>query len=199
MRFGLFSFLACTFVLSLGNIFTTSGQSRTPTTSSGVKIGEKFYEMRDRANELTQMREELSKPEEKKPEASFPKIKKDFEKLQIINTEKLQKNSIGNKLNYKLIAEAAEEINDRAFKLKTALFPEENSDKSSVIMPENLTAGDFQKIIIALDNSIYRFVSSPIFQNTKLVKPEDSQAAQKELEKIILLSRVLESNAKKVK
>ena len=53
------------------------------------------------------IKQELSKPEKKTPEAAFPQIKKDFEKLQIVNTEKLQKNSIGNNLNYKLIADAA--------------------------------------------------------------------------------------------
>lgn len=199
MRSSLFSLLAFTFVLALGNMFPASGQTRTPTTSSGVKIGEKFYEMRDRANELTRIKEELSKPEARSPEASFPKIKKDFEKLQIVNTEKLQKNSIGSNLNYKLIADAAQEINNRAVKLKSGLFPEEKPEKPIVKIPETLTAEDFQKLIIALDNAVYRFVSNPMFQNTKLVAPLDSQAAQKELNKIIILSDILETNAEKMK
>lgn len=198
MKIGLF-FLGCAALLCIGNISDVKCQTPAPVTGSGSKVGEKFFEMRERANELSRVRDELNKPEKRKPESSFPKIKKDFEKLQIVNTEKLQKNSVGNNLNYKLIADAAEEINNRALKLKAVLFPEDKTEKAAIKLPESLTAKDFQKIIIALDNAVYHFVSSPIFQNTKLVKPEDSQTAQKELEKIILLSSILESNAGKLK
>ena len=192
-------FFAVAFFLLTGSSFIVNAQDPLPATNNGSSLGDKFYEMRNRASELSRIKRELSKPEDKAPEASFPQIKKDFEKLQIVNTEKLQKNSIGNNLNYKLIADAAEEINNRAKKLKTVLFPEAKSEKTAVKLPENLTREDFQKIIIALDNAVYHFVSSPIFQNTKLVKPEDSQTAQKDLEKIILLSGILESNAGKLK
>jgi hypothetical protein len=199
MKNCLFSFFACAFVLLFANNFSVNGQDPLPATPDGSSLGGKFYEMRNRASELARIKKELSKPEEKKEEASFPKIKKDFEKLQIINTERLQKNSVGNNLNYKIIADAAEEINKRAAKLKAALFPSGETEKKAAVSPKNLSAGDFQKIIIALDNAIYHFVSSPIFQNTKLVKPEDSQYAQKELNKIILLSGILESSAEKMK
>lgn len=199
MKYYLFSFFICAFVLLFGSIFIVKGQTTLPSTPSGGKVGEKFFEMRERANELSRVREELNKPEEREPEATFPLIRKDFEQLQIINTEKLQKNSIGKSLNYKLIAKASKKINHRAQKLKSSLFPSDNSEKQSIKSSENLTSEHFSNIIIAIDNSIYRFVSNPMFQNTKLVAPKDSLEAQKELNKIILLSDLLESNAKTMK
>lgn len=198
MKFGSYSFLTCIVLFTFGNIINVSGQNSAPVVK-GVKIGEKFYEMRERASELARIREELNKPEERKAEPSFPQIKKDFEKLQIVNTEKLQAKSSVNSLNYKLINNASQEIKSRAYKIRTNLFPTDKSDIKNVKIPENLSAEDFMKIIIALDNTIYHFVSSPIFQNTKLVKPEDSEYAQKELNRIILLSHILEMSAEKLK
>lgn len=198
MKFGLFSFLICVSVLICGSFVRISGQNSAPIVK-GVKMGEKFYEMRERASELARIRDELNKPEERNPEPSFPQIKKDFEKLQIVNAEKLQSKSNVNSLNYKLIADASNEINNRAIKLKNNLFPAAKDEKKVISISEKLTGKDFQNMIIAIDNAVYHFVSNPMFQNTKLVKPEDSQSARNELEKIILLSGILKSNAENMK
>ncbi len=197
MKYYLFIFFV--FVFFSGNSLVVKSQTSVPSPASSGKVGEKFFEMRERANELTRVRQELNKPEERKPEETFPLIKKDFEQLQIINTEKLQKSSIGNSLNYKLVAKSSKEINNRAQTLKSTLFPAVASKKQTVEFPENLTPKDFMNIIIAIDNSVYHFVSNPIFQNTKVVIPEDSQNAEQELNKIIILSEILESNARKMK
>jgi hypothetical protein len=58
---------------------------------------------------------------------------------------------------------------------------------------------DLKSLLSALDESIARFVNSPIFQNTKVVNPEESAKARKELEEIIKLSTRVEEEAARMK
>jgi hypothetical protein len=47
---------------------------------------------------------------------------------------------------------------------------------------------DLKSLVKALDQSITRFVHNPIFENIRVVNPQDSTRAERELGRIIKLS-----------
>jgi len=50
-----------------------------------------------------------------------------------------------------------------------------------------------------LDNSLTSFTNSPIFQNTRVVTPDESSAAQKELDTVIKISTRIKNEADRLK
>ena len=54
-------------------------------------------------------------------------------------------------------------------------------------------------LIIELDNALGIFITSPIFQNTKIVEPSISEKSRLELRKIFYLSDELSWEAAKIK
>ena len=100
--------------------------------------------------------------------------------------------------DYQVISESAAEIKKRAIRLKSNLFPPESGKKSKEAKsaPEDQ---ELKSLLTLLDNSIASFTHSPIFQNAKVVNPEDSTNAQKELENIIKLSTRIVLEADRIK
>jgi hypothetical protein len=152
--------------------------------------------VKGRSNEIERVKRDAEKPE-KKPEETFPQIKEDFERIQLVNSNVLQAPAPGSAPDYGRMAEAAAEIKQRAARLKTHLFgaepgkqPKEKEDKSQ---PE------LKSLLSALDAAISAFVNSPIFQNTKVVNPEDSAKAKRDLEDVIKLSGKIGKEAARLK
>lgn len=133
------------------------------------------------------------------PELNFNEIKEDFEQIQLINTEKIQKNAEDKQLKYSLIDEAAAEIERRAMRLKANLFSskekKKDEKKKKPDAVESQENADFKARIAALDNSIARFVANPMFRNLKIIEPEDSAAAEEELDLVIKLSEAVSRQA----
>jgi hypothetical protein len=147
---------------------------------------------RARSSELERVKRDAEKPDRKaeaSPEEKFPQIKEDFERIQIVNGEVLQ---AGGTPDYVRLSEAAEEVRRRAARLKSNLFAPEPEKKSKREAVEEEDHADLKSLLSALDEALAGFVNSPIFQNTRVVNPQDSAKARHDLDEIIkLCARVL--------
>ncbi len=141
--------------------------------------------IRGRASEMERIKRDAEKPDrksEKSTEDKFPQIKEDFERIQIVNGEVLQAAAP----DAARIAEAAEEVRRRAARLRSNLFPAESKEKTK--SGEDKDRPDLKSLLSALDLALTSFVNSPIFQNTKVVDPRDSEKARRDLDEVIKLS-----------
>jgi hypothetical protein len=155
--------------------------------------------VRERSGEIERIKRDAEKPDkkaEKRPEDKFPQIKEDFERIQIVNSEVLQ--AVGTP-DYGRLSEAAEELRKRATRLKSNLFAPESEKKHKGEAVEEKVQPDLKSLLSALDDALARFVSSPIFQNTKVVNPQDSAKARHDLDEIIKLSTRVLKEADKMK
>jgi hypothetical protein len=156
---------------------------------------DKAVEDKYRSDEIERVRRSTVKPDERRT-SHFPQIKDDFERIQVINNAVLQSDSNLRQSDYPRIAKAAGDINKRATRLKSNLFPTTAKDSARQIEEKIVTQRDFRLLLIALDNAIVGFVHNPIFENLRVVNPQDSDKAQKDLESIIKLSREVNKRAK---
>ena len=146
--------------------------------------------VKGRSNEMERVKRDAEKPEKKNnPEETFPQIKEDFEQIQLVNSNVLQAAPAGVAPDYGHLSEAAADIKKRAARLKTNLFgaesekpPKQKEEKGEKAQP------DLKSLLSALDAAVSDFTHSPMFQNTKVVNPEDSTKARRDLEEIIKLS-----------
>ena len=201
--------LAAVALVAAASASPALAQPPSPTTSLGDKNMKDEDTVRARSVEMERIRRDAAKPDRKpepSPEDRFPQIKEDFERLQIVNGDVLQAPGAP---NYARLAEAAEELKKRATRLSSNLFPPDAGKKpkdggkkdgatkdAAGAEPDRR---DLKSLLSALDESIARFVNSPIFQNTKVVNPEESAKARKELEEIIKLSTRVEQEAARMK
>lgn len=155
--------------------------------------------VRGRSGEIERIRRDAEKPDrkaEKSPEDKFPRIKEDFERIQIVNAEVLQ---AGGAPDYARLSDAAEEVRKRAARLKSDLFAAEPEKKPKREGGEGEVQTDLKSLLSALDAALASFVNSPIFQNTKVVNPRDSAKARDDLDEVIKLSTRLVKEADKLK
>jgi hypothetical protein len=158
-----------------------------PAGGSDRNLRDSASDLKGRSNELERVTRDTKKSENRTTSTTtpnFPQIKEDFEQIQIINTDVLQK--AASSPAYQKISEAAAEIRKRALRLRSNLFTSEAMKKPKAA--ETSEKQELPPLITSLDSSIASFTSSPIFQNTNSVNAEDSLKAQKELERIIGLS-----------
>ncbi len=171
-------------VLASTSWFSTNAQ----TPRSGAPLGspkDKSIEDKYRSDEIERVRRGGDKPRDRTV-ARFPQIKEDFERIQLISSDILPTDEL-KALDYSRISEAAGEIRKRATRLRSNLFPE-SKHRSKQLERQPEEPEDLKSLLIALDKAITAFVHNPIFENTKVVNPEDSAKAERELEKIITLS-----------
>ncbi|MBC7931495.1 MAG: hypothetical protein H7Z38_13105 [Rubrivivax sp.] len=155
--------------------------------------------VRERSGEIERVKRDAEKPDkksEKPPDDKFPQIKEDFERIQIINSDVLQ--AVGTP-DYGRLSEAAEEVRKRAARLKSNLFAPESEKKSKGEVGEARDQPELKSLLSALDDALARFVGSPIFQNTKVVNPQDSAKARLDLDEVIKLSTRVVKEVDKMK
>ena len=126
----------------------------------------------------------------------FPEIKEDFERIQVINSDVLQAFPSDAAVDYERLSAAAAEINKRATRLKSNLFPSELKARAEQGVQEAKEQQDLKSLLSELDATITRFVHNPMFENTRVVNPQDSERAKKELDNTIKLSDKIRKTAK---
>jgi hypothetical protein len=114
-------------------------------------------------------------------------INEDFARIQVVNNALARAVASGDELDLKLVAQAASEIRKRAGRLKENLIlPEQFEARpkgSDVVEP-----GQLKESLVALDRLIVSFVSNPGFRSVRVVDPQWSAGARRDLEEIIELS-----------
>lgn len=175
-----------------------------PAGGSDKNLRDSSSDLKGRSNEIERIGRDAKKPDSRardaKPETppapNFAEIKEDFERIQIINSDLFQASA--SKPDYGRISESAAEINKRAMLLNSNLFP----PKSAKQPKENEPVTEDQELkalLTLLDNSIGSFTQNQMFQNTRVVNPEDTTNAQKELEAVIKLSARIRNQADRLK
>lgn len=182
-----------------------------PAGGSDKNLREAASDFKGRSVEMERVSREAKKPDKDKsttPQpANFGEIKEDFERMQIVNNDVLQPAGESATIDYQRVLESAQEIEKRAARLRNNLFGvrrenQAKDKKPSAESPDSKPSAqthDLKSLIIGLDNSINSFAHSSIFQNTQVVTPDDSLAAQKELDKIIKITGDLRIEADRVK
>jgi hypothetical protein len=157
---------------------------------SGIGSGsrkDKSIEDKYRSDEMERVRREAVRPADR-PTTRFPQIKEDFERIQVINSDLLQANDSNARLDYDRISDATAEIRKRATRLKSNLFPVASKNSAKQIEQQSEERQDLKSLLTQLDEAIRSFVHNPMFENTRLVNPNDSEKAERELAKVIKLS-----------
>jgi hypothetical protein len=135
----------------------------------------------------------------KEQEIKFAEIKQDFENIQKLQASIINAYTTGEKINYEKIGEAAAEMTKKGVRLNENLFDSKPEKTDKNIKVDNAKQKSVRNLIIELDKVIGIFVGSPIFKNTKLVDPENSEKSRLDLEKILKLSDALSRESKKMK
>lgn len=124
-------------------------------------------------------------------------INEDFERIQIVNHTLALAAASGADLDFKLVAQAASEIRKRAGRLRENLIlpgDVEGRPKAS----GEIEPGQLKTALVALDRLVISFVHNPGFQSVKVVDPEWSAAARRDLEEIIELSGRLKKSCEQL-
>ena len=174
-------------IVALASAMWSSANAQLPV---GVGTGgrrDKSIEDKYRSDEMERLRREAYPPSYR-PTARFPEIKEDFERIQVINSELLEETTSDARLDYERISEAAAEIKKRAMRLKSNLFPADSEGRAKQIEKQADQPQDLKALLTDLDKAIASFVHNPMFENIKIVNPQDSLKAEGDLERIIDLS-----------
>jgi hypothetical protein len=175
-------------ILALASALWSSANAQLP---PGVGTGgrrDKSIEDKYRSDEMERLRRESNTPEYRPAATRFPQIKQDFERIQVLNSELLQGNNSIAVLDHARVLDAAGEIRKRASRLKSNLFPSPSKARLKQIEKQLNERQDLKSLLTELDRAITTFVHNPMFENTRVVNPQDSERAERELEKIIILS-----------
>jgi hypothetical protein len=181
-----------------------SAPARAQLPPGGIPSGnprDRATEDKIRSDEMERIKRDAEKPEAKNIGPRFPAIKDDFERIQLINNDVLQTDAAVAP-DYKRIAAAAEEIRQRATRLRANMFtpPAAKEERK----PENKAAHTaepqtLKSLLSGLDDAIHSFVSNPMFTNLNVVDVERSAEARRALEQVIKLSAQLSKEADRLR
>ena len=193
-------------ILIIASTLLSSAMAQTPPGAgppaggSDSNLRNQTDSVRGRSNEMERARRDMEKPDaNSSADSKFPEIKDDFERIQLLNSNDLQPVASVPTPDYKRIAEVASEIKKRAARLKSNLFPVEPEKQSKEKSKETEEQQELKSLLSALDKAIASFVSSPIFQNTQVVNPQDSVKANQDLNEVIKISTRIKKEADKMK
>lgn len=151
-----------------------------------------------------------AEPEDKLA-AKYGEIKTDYEQIQLSQDSIIKIYQGGGKIDYGQINKLSEAINKSAVRLNSNLFPspvvenagakkiESSTVKKEEIEKETKKPKSIRDLIVDLDNTIGSFVTSPMFQNLRVIDTAVAGKTQLDLEKIIELSAILNAEAGKLK
>ena len=142
----------------------------------------------------------------------FTEIKEDFEKIQMLQNGIVEAYTKSKQINYAKISANAGDISKSGMRLKGNLFAvvvedkkaSKKSKKKDSVQPtlsedktEKPLPTDVKSLIVELDNTIVAFTGNPMFTNPKVVNAADNTKAKADLERLIMLSDALSSEADK--
>jgi hypothetical protein len=136
----------------------------------------------------------------KDPKLAVEELQGDFTRLQIVNKDLVLTTAKSSKLDLKLIARSAVEINWRAARLMSNLALPEPA--TAVQRPPLKPISDERQLrasITSLGSLIYWFTKNPMFKEVKVIEPQTAAKARTDLERIIELSLHMKSGAEQLR
>ena len=158
--------------------------------------------IRMRSAELERIKREADKPNlesNAEREIRFARIKENFENIQKLQDEIVKIYTRSKKIDYGKISNSAANITKNSFRLGETLFGEKLKKTNENKPEENNEPKKVTDLIVALDNAIGDFVSSPIFKNKQTIDRKISEKAEEKLREIIELSDALAKESAKLK
>lgn len=135
-----------------------------------------------------------AQPSEEDLKRAYEQVRKDFERMQLLNNDLLRATSQGREPDYKLVAKATAEINKCASRLDTSLaLPQPPGVE---LRTHNHDDMPVDVLLSALDGLIVRFVRNTTFKETAVVDSAAAPHAKRDLLLIIRLSQHLAVRAK---
>jgi hypothetical protein len=125
-------------------------------------------------------------------EAAAEQMKDDFKNIQVLRNKVVRHLLSERPLDYKFIAEEAEEINKRAGRLKNYLVRAAEGEKKE---PVEIGEGLLRDALATMCKRIDSFTENPIFKVPAVVDVEQSAKADRDLRHILLLSDGIKKTA----
>lgn len=132
---------------------------------------------------------------------AFAQISEDFREIQVVNNKMLSLVIPASQPDYSQIAQMLTDIRKRAIRLKENMeFPEIDSSAPAKAgyKPANSLA-DLKANLLTLDESITRFVKSPVFQTPDVVDLKEAAKTRAEVDYIIATSQRISKDAERLK
>lgn len=128
-------------------------------------------------------------------------IREDFLRIQVIDRKLTHSISSSQLLDLELVAQAAADIKKRAQRLKKNLaLPEVNVAPGQKQNAEEPPAPErVRSSLVILSNLIDRFVSNPIFKESKLIDAKLSAQALEDIERIVAISSEVKKTSEKLR
>ena len=177
-------------------VFTFSAAAQMNPEKAILSAREEFTNIKNRSLELERLkRESYKRSDSNDYVVKFPAIKEDFEAIQKLNASIVKLTAAATPLDVAAVSKIVEQVNHRAARLKSNLFADE-SKKDDKEIQSAAAPRELKTMLADLDKFIIKFVHNPIFQNLNVVNFSDSQKAQKDLEKVIAVSRAIKTQTK---
>ena len=156
------------------------------------------FEMQLLEQALTERR---SQPVKRYAPLVLEQIRLDFLRLQIVDRKVTKAAKMPGGLDLDLVTKSAAEIRKRSARLKKNLaLPDPETapaDRSGVVFEAGLER--LRTALSDLSNRIEEFVSNPMFEQIRLVDPQLSGKARRDIEAIIELSGQIKRSSEKLK
>lgn len=168
-------------------VFAVAVSAQGTPESAILQAREQFSGIKNRSIELERAKRDANKrPASEDSTKRFPQIKEDFEQIQIATDSVIKLTDAKSPFNEADVLKFVSEINRRAVRLKSNLFPADvKTKKDAKNKPPVVDSSDLKKLLSSLDESVHSFAHSSIFQNINLVNSADSLKAQKDLQTVI--------------
>lgn len=206
MKKFLIPFITVSILLAISNVY---GQRETPAGAGDKNLGDDGIKMRSVEIERIKREAKVAEAASFAPintaiSAKFPQIKEDFEGIQMLEAAIIKAYTTGKDIDYGVIETSADGINKKAKRLDANLFAPAVDKKADVAADEKPKTVvekpiSLRDLIVELDTSIGKFVSSKIFGNIKIIEPEVAITTRKDLINVLRLSEKLTVEAKKAK
>jgi hypothetical protein len=156
-------------------------------------------DMQDRATRLERMTDWHKSSANREQLLAFAQIKEDFERLQVVNKDKIRVAKMSETIDYKQLSSATAEINKRAKRLKSNLaIPVAEDETREQERPPASDNEQMKTSLTKLDDLVVSFATNPYFQNLRVYDARNAGKASCDLDRIIELSNRIKKNAEKL-
>ena len=195
MKFNFQPALPCVTALALATVFAPQCAAQQSNAGQRVVRPDSTQRELQRTLERDLMFKELQEMAARGPAAppsrgrASAQINEDFARIQVVNNALAQALAAGDELDFRLVAQAASEINKRAGRLRNGLaLPEAERGEHRRGTEIGAEPSQLKAALTALDASIISFVSNPGFRSVKVLDTQWPAKARRDLEEIIELS-----------
>lgn len=137
--------------------------------------------------------------EERRLQAIIEQTKQDFDRIQVLNRELVNRASATDAFNYKSLTEMAAEIRKRARRLKDNIsLPPPERDEPLGKREGEIGREQMKGALLMLSKRIVSFTTNPLFQTAHVIDARLGAKASGDLEAIVELSGQIKKSAEKL-